>query len=117
MVSFELAVGGSHAAPRIAVVDDVVVNQSRSVKQFQSSCKIYDPVLFFVFVRVDRDIAKGHGRTPAPIGKASAKSLATVKERFGYRGEGIGVRRNFGDFTMRLRDDFSQIFGNAVNER
>jgi hypothetical protein len=39
-----------------------------------------------------------------------------MKERFGYRGEGIRVVRNLRDFAMRPRDDVSKIFGNSVDE-
>jgi hypothetical protein len=117
VVPLELSVCGCRTAPRIAVVNNVVVNQSRCVKQFQSGGKVNDPVLIGVFVGVDGHISEGHRGTPAPIGEASAESLSAMKERFGYRGEGVGIGRNLGDFTMRSRNDISQIFGNAVNER
>jgi hypothetical protein len=117
VVSLELAVCGRHTASRVAVVNDVVVNQRRGVKKVQPCCKINNPMLFGVFVGVDGYVAEGYRCPPAPISEASAKSLSPVKERFGYRREGIGVGRNLWDFTMRSRDNFSQIFGNAVNER
>jgi hypothetical protein len=74
-------------------------------------------MLFGVIIGVDGDITEGHRGTPAPIGKPRAKALPAVKERFGYRSEGVGVGCYLGNFTMRSCDDVSQIFGNAVNER
>jgi hypothetical protein len=85
VVSFELTVGGRDSAACIAVVDDVVVNQGGSVKKFQSRRKINNSMLVGVSVGINRDIAKGYGCAPAPIGKASTKSFSAVQERFGYR--------------------------------
>jgi hypothetical protein len=116
MVPLELAVRGCYAAPGITVVDYVVVDQGCGMKEFQSRCKIYDPVLFDVFVGIDGHITEGHCCAPAPICEASAKSLSAVKERFRNIREGISVGRNLWDFSMRSRDDFSQIFGDEVNE-
>jgi hypothetical protein len=113
----ELAVSGRHTPSRIAVVDDVVMDKSGGVKKFQPCGKINNPMLFGVFVGVYRHIAEGHRCPPAPISEASAKSLSAVKDRFGYGGEGIRVGGNLWDFTMRPRDDVSEIFGNTVNER
>jgi hypothetical protein len=98
--SFELAVCGGDSAPGVAVVDDVVVDESGGVKKFQACRKVNDPLLIGVFVWVHRHIAERNGRSPSPIRKASAESFPPVKERFGYAGECVGVRRNLWDFTM-----------------
>jgi hypothetical protein len=100
VISLELAVSGRDSAPRIAVVDDVVVDEGGGVKKLEPCCQVNDPLLFGVFVGVHRDVAERDGRPPSPIRKASAESLSAVKKRFGYRGECVGVRRDLWYFTM-----------------
>jgi len=49
-------VSGRDAAPCIAVVNYVVVDESRGVKKFESRGKVNDPLLLGVFVGVHGDV-------------------------------------------------------------
>jgi hypothetical protein len=117
VVALELAVCGGDSATGVAVVDDVVVDESCGVKKFQTCREVYDPILFGVGVGVHRDIAERYGSAPSPIGKASAESLTAMKEGFGNSSKSVGVRRDFWNFTMRPCDNVSKVCGNAIDER